>query len=124
MLTDCLILIHLYIVWRGAWLVFWEAFGAISHMYDKWTGASPSKPIKVTYKMYSVNAVFKYLFRLLRLDFGEETPMVLIEGTYAPKRSFIKIHGPMCENRRRDIQDVVEQYLCLHHTPRHSPGSR
>jgi hypothetical protein len=90
--------------------VFWEAFAAISHVYDKWTGVSPSKPIKVTYKMYSVNAVFKYLFRLLRLDFGEETPMVLIEGTYAPKRSFIKIHGPMCENRRGRTIPVSSSY--------------
>lgn len=130
MLATCIFLTNAYIFWRGAWIVFWEALVALGHLYDKW---HPSQDMRVKFKMYSVSAVFKYL-SLLRRYLGdkhyhhhhsETYPAIIIEGTYAPKRSFhragIKIHGPICEKTRRGIQDVVQQYPSLNHTPRHSP---
>lgn len=125
MLATCLFLANAYIFWRGAWVVFWEALAALGHIFV----VHPSQDMCVKFKMYSVSAVFKYL-SLIRRYLGnkhqsETYPTIIIEGTYAPKRSFhrsgIKIHGPMCEKTRRGIQHVVQQYPSLHHTPRHSP---
>lgn len=124
----CMTFINVYIFWRGAWLVFWELLTLLGNGYDKWTGQDLSKqPIKITFKMYSVKAVLKYFFRLLRMKMksSDKAPAIVVEGTYTPKSSFhcagIKIKGPLCDNDRCLVNRVVEKYPSLHRKPYHAP---
>lgn len=108
-------LLTTYVWYRGVCLVFLET------LENCWALMGPDRRapmVSVTFKMHSINSVFKYFYRLLHMSKKRSFPLVVIEGTYAPKRSFqnagIFIRGDICEHHRKNILTIVEKYPSIH----------
>lgn len=108
--------IHLYILWRGLWLILGETLDRLLE------GPRPERLVSLRMRMCSLRSVFKYVKLLRRHDASHRRapryPRLVVEGTYFPRDAFLSptvtVHGDATDEDKARMVDIVRQYPLFH----------